>query len=310
MKRRSVPGVDSAADVVVLESRALRLEVDPAHGGSLRSMRTPGARRDWLFFDQGRRPARLTGRESFDDVWSGGFEELFPNDAPGRFEGRDLPDHGELWNAPLSVVSQDEQSLLLRRECRSVPARFEKRIALAGAGLVLDYRITNASREPFHFLFKLHPAMDVQAGDRILLPGGRVNPVDQEFGTRFARGPAAWPQVPDREGRPFDLSLVPPRSSAAREFVYVSDLPAGWCGIERAGGRERIIFEFPLEVLPFCWLFMTFGGWRDYYTVVLEPCTNMPKDLGAAVAAGQCARLDAGGTLECAVTIRVESDSV
>jgi len=90
----------------------------------------------------------------------------------------------------------------------------------------------------------------------------------------------------------------------------VSDLPAGWCGIERAGGRERIIFEFPLEVLPFCWLFMAFGGWRDYYTVVLEPCTNMPKDLGAALAAGQCARLDAGGTLDCAVTVRVETDSV
>jgi galactose mutarotase-like enzyme len=262
-----------------------------------------------LFYDAGRRPNGLTGRESFDDVWSGGFEELFPNDAPGRFEGRDLPDHGELWNAPLSVVSQDELSLLLRRECRSVPARFEKGIALAGAGLVLQYRITNTSREPLHFLFKLHPAMDVEAGDRILLPGGRVTPVDQGFGTRFARGPATWPRVPDREGRPFDLSLVLPKSRAAREFVYVSDLPAGWCGIERAGGGERIIFEFPLEVFPFCWLFMTFGGWRDYYTVVLEPCTNMPKDLDVALTAGRCARLDAGATLECAVRIRIETDN-
>ena len=34
---------------------------------------------------------------AYDDVWAGGWEELFPNDAPGAFEGRDLPDHGEWW---------------------------------------------------------------------------------------------------------------------------------------------------------------------------------------------------------------------
>jgi hypothetical protein len=83
MKHRPVPGTDPAAEVVLLESPALRLEVAPAQGGNIRSLRTPGSLRDWLFYDPGRRPARLNGGESFDDVWSGGFEELFPNDAPG-----------------------------------------------------------------------------------------------------------------------------------------------------------------------------------------------------------------------------------
>jgi hypothetical protein len=50
-------------------------------------------------------------------------------------------------------------------------------------------------------------------------------------------------------------------------------------------------------------LFLTYGGWRDCYTAVLEPCTNMPKDLAEAVHAGQSARLDAGDVFHTSVAV-------
>jgi hypothetical protein len=35
-------------------------------------------------------------------------------------------------------------------------------------------------------------------------------------------------------------------------------------------------------VFPFCWLFITYVGFLSHRTVVLEPCSNMPKDLHKA----------------------------
>ena len=61
-----------------------------------------------------------------------------------------------------------------------------------------------------------------------------------------------------------------------------------------AGATLRIHFD--RSVLPFTFLFLAYGGWRDCYTAVLEPCTNMYKDLAASVRAGYPARLEPGDT--------------
>jgi hypothetical protein len=112
--------------------------------------------------------------------------------------------------------------------------------------------------------------------------------------------------VPGQDGSLVDLSRVPAAGSHRREFVYVRDLPEGWCGIQRGNSGERIIVTFPHAVFPYCWLFMPYGGWRDYYTVVLEPCTNMPKDLGQAMQLGQSAKLAGHGVLDCAVQVSLK----
>jgi hypothetical protein len=61
--------------------------------------------------------------------------------------------------------------------------------------------------------------------------------------------------------------------------------------------------RFDAGSLPYVWLFLTYGGWRDLYTAVLEPCTNMPKDLAEAARLNQSARLDPGA--EFATTVAV-----
>lgn len=245
---------------------------------------------------------------AYDDVWAGGFEELFPNDAPGVFDGHVLADHGELWNATLEIVGRQAQRVGFRHACVTVPAVVEKAIILdpAGTGIVLRYSLHNAGRTALRYLFKLHSAMRVEAGDRILLPGGTVSRVEAAV-SGIVKGSESyrWPGVDGCDGASTDLALVRPPESALREFVYVSDLPAGWCGLLRSRTGERIRFAYPLEVFPYCWLFITYGGWRGHYTVVLEPCTNMPKDLGTACADGRCAELAAGAsrTFEVYVTI-------
>jgi hypothetical protein len=295
--------------LIVLASNESRVEIDSTRGGCVRSVQTGRPPSEWIYFDAARRPATLPREVVYDDVWAGGFEELFPNDAPGLFDGNTLPDHGELWNAPFEVVSQEAKSVHLRYSCVTVPALVEKTLRLddSAARVILRYRIDNIGKTHLRYLFKLHAAMRVEAGDRILLPGGTVTAVDPSF-SRILAGAEAyrWPIVGGLAGSPSDLSIVRSRKSSLQEFVYVSDLPAGWCGILRARTGERLRFQYPLEVFPYCWLFITYGGWRGHYTVVLEPCTNMPKGLSAACAAGCCATLEAGESREFDVRLSVE----
>lgn len=296
-----------SAAVCTLENEALRLTVDAARGGSITDLRGGASGDQWFLQEPARREAWPPDHSVYDDVWSGGFEELFPNDAPGEFDGRALPDHGELWNHPFDIVDASATTLRMRRDCTSVNAMVEKSITLDAEGAVatFTYRLTNRDRSPLWHLFKLHAAMRVEAGDRLLLPGGTVSPVEPGFGALSRAGDHAWPVLTDDDGRPLDLSVVRAASDRFREFVYVSGLPAGSCGLRRAHTGESFVIEYPLSVFPHCWLFITYGGWRDYNTVVLEPCTNRPKDLAAAKAASACAVLAPGEKREFSIRIAI-----
>jgi len=246
---------------------------------------------------------------SYDDHWNGGWDDLFPNDAPGTFEGYRLPDHGELWSQPWEVVRTSPVEFSVRHQCATVPASVEKTVRIGeGAECCVHYVVKNHGAEPFYFLFKLHPAIAVKPNDRILLPGGCVVPVDPTFSRMLGSAePFDWPVGRGVRGERIDLSIVPPEGGGLQEFVYVTDLPEGWCGVRDGRTGAEIRIEFPLEVLPYCWLFMTYGGWRNHFTVVLEPCTNFPKELSEAYQTGSCASLLPQGTLDFTVTVRLSS---
>ena len=235
------------------------------------------------------------GNENYDQQWRGGFEELFPNDAPVVFEGRALRDHGELWDSEWDVIECLSQTVTLRQTCETVPVEVTKKVSLSPSRpeVSICYTLENKSDHQLFYLFKLHPALRIEEEDRIILPGGgTVLPVDLGFSTIIGQsGPFQWPMVLDSKGKFVDLSIVGSWKSKKREFVYVKDLTIGQCGIRRAKTREEIRIEFPLAEFPFCWLFITYGGFLDHYTVVLEPCTNMPKDLRHARENGTCAVL-------------------
>jgi hypothetical protein len=291
---------------LVLHSPALRCAVAPDRGLSLTSLTGPSGD-EWLMYDPARGPAAAGPGAAYDDVWRGGFEELFPSDAPGPFDGRELPDHGELWRSPFAVTEQGEQAVAGTLACASVPATVRKRVALdpARPAVALDYAITNTGAAPLRFLFKLHAALRVEGEDRVELPGGTVTAVTPGFGALASDAPRPWPAPVDDAGRLLDLSRVRPREARFREFVYVRDMPAGWCGVARARTGERLRLTCDRAVFPECWLFITYGGWRDYHTIVLEPCTNWPKDLSEAAARGRCAVLAPGATLATRVTVEI-----
>jgi hypothetical protein len=296
----------------VLESDSLRAVVLPALGARVWELEDKARGRQWIW---NRGLANLREQPvgaCYDDAWAGGWEELFPNDAPGLFEGRNLPDHGEWWASPWKIVEQYEGAepglrLTSRMSVMQVSCSKEFRLLADGATLAVRYAIRSEERLPFHFLFKQHLPIRLTPDCKLRLPGGRARAVDASFGSRLSTTDEfEWPHAPGREGVA-DFRDLPAESSRQQEFLYVRELPEPWCGVDDPRQAASIRMRFDFTILPYVWLFLTYGGWRGHYTAVLEPCTNLPKDLTEAARLGQSARLEPGQEFATGVSVTVSS---
>ena len=306
-----VRGLVEGFDAVILQNQWLRAVVIPSLGGRVWELEDRVRGRQWIWHRRDVRLAVAQPGAVYDDVWAGGWEELFPNDAPGSFEGRMLPDHGEWWTRSWDSEAADHGTgvrLRLATRCSVIRASCIKEFGLSADApeLSVSYSIRSEEREPFHFLFKQHLPVSISPGCRLVLPGGTTEAVDREFGTIVTHaGVFPWPFAPLGGGGTADLREVPAQTSGAREFLYVSELPDGWCGVDDENLAASLRLCFDRGAFPFVWLFLSYGGWRDTYTAVLEPCTNKPKDLGEAVRRSHTARLAPGQTFRSAVTARL-----
>ena len=292
--------------VVVLENRHLRVVICPALGARILHFedRATGTDMLWHNPDVAHRPVSVGA--SYDDNFAGGWDELFPNDLEDAVGDVTYPDHGELWSQPWTASTmaavEGEVTLHLSLAGTATTATVEKWLTLrAGESqLRMRHRITNTGARPLDFLWKLHPALAIDEGDTVDVPGQTCELVDPSFGRTAAPARFAWPHASQVDGSSIDLRVVP-ALDGTREFVYVRDLTDGWCALHRRKLGMGFGLVFPVEVFSSVWLFMTFGGWRGHSTVVLEPCTTVPKDLNEAIRAGSARRLAPGESLECTV---------
>ena len=296
---------------IILGNGIVSAELIPGLGGRVWNLRDHAADKQWIWHNPNVPLRKCQPADAYDDNWSGGWEELFPNDAAGTFEGRDLPDHGEWWSSAWSWQAgreaDDVVEVTLRHQGPITRADCTKTYTLRRDSRTLDvrYSIRNTASTGMHFLFKQHLAVALAAGDRIDLPGGVVTAVDRDFSTRIDHSVTfRWPH----SSPAVDLSIAPPPEQRHREFVYVAELPEPWCGVTDAVTGASLRMHYSAAALPFVWLFMTYGGWRDLYTAVLEPCTNMPKDLNEALRTNRCAFLPAGDSFETAVRVELRSN--
>jgi hypothetical protein len=80
-----------------LENDVLRVVVLPEAGAKIWQIHYKPMGADLLWNNPLQCPAQQPLHTSYDDTWSGGWDELFPNDEAGELFHHNLPDHGELW---------------------------------------------------------------------------------------------------------------------------------------------------------------------------------------------------------------------
>jgi hypothetical protein len=296
---------------IEVENEVLHLVVLPETGAKVWQIHYKPLAVDLLWNNPSLAPARQALHASYDDAWSGGWDELFPNDEAGELLGYNLPDHGELWTGEWEVERVEdggqpglhlryitpvsrflvEKTLLLRPEC---------------AVLQVTYKLTNQGGKEFPFLFKLHPAFAVSANHRIDFPAMTVRR-EPEFAGTLEGAPLTfpWPYA-EVGGKILDLRQVPDTHSGAVHFFYGTEMAAGWCGITNRANRLAAAVRFDPEVFSSCWLFATHGGWRDLNVAVLEPATGYPYRMQTMLDRGQARWVAPGESLETTVLLTVQ----
>jgi hypothetical protein len=296
---------------VVLENRYLRVVILPAAGAKILQITYKPLDADLLWENPRSAPARLPINSRYDDVWSGGWDELFPNDEATLIDGEAYPDHGELWTADWRAEtygSADEVGVRLRVATPISAITFEKTISLRRDSMQLEFRhaLRNPGTAPFPFLWKLHPALAVSPAHRIDFPDMQVVR-EPAFPGTLSGAPLSfrWPHALI-DGADVDLRRIPDITARQLVFFYGTQMQAGWCALANTATQLACGLVFDQTVFPSCWLFASYGGWRGHNVAVLEPCTGYPVDFAAMRATGRQRTLEAGGSLETRVLFTVQ----
>ncbi len=296
---------------VVLENRFLRLVILPEAGAKIWQITYKPHDADLLWNNPRIAPARQPGNARYDDVWSGGWDELFPNDEVAVIESETYPDHGELWTGNWTsdlLSNADEVSVRLRYFTPISSVEVEKTIRLRRdqARIEFHHRFTNRGRTEFPFLWKLHPAMAVSPQHRIDFPPMQVGLEAAFPGTLAgAQEHAAWPFIQTPGGQ-VDLRCICPEEARQLYFFYGTQMKGNWCALTNTATGLACGLQFDPDVFRCSWLFATYGGWRNYNVAVLEPCTGYPLNFEAMKAAGWHRTLAPGESLETGVRFLVQ----
>jgi hypothetical protein len=203
-----------------------------------------------------------------------------------------------LWTTRLSWEI-NEQALVLHGKLACSGLVYERRMSLRPDTPHLDfsYRISNYTNQPRRFLWKLHAALAVQPGDTIVCPARKAQVVDLAWSRFKTLAPFDWPKV---EGLSADVIPAP---DGTMDFFYLFDLESGELGWRSPNAGLKLNYQFDLKVFPYAWLFASYGGFNDHYTVILEPCTTMPISVNEAAARNQCSKLGPSQTLDTQVAL-------
>jgi galactose mutarotase-like enzyme len=291
---------------ILIENRFLRLVVLPEAGGKIWQITYKPLDTPILWNNPRILPAKHAIHARYDDVWSGGWDELFPNDEAGALQGEYLPDHGELWTGNWSAEpfqDADAAGVHLRFTTPISSFLVERTIRLRPQSpqCEIQYRFTNQNSETYPFLWKLHPAFAVSAQHRIDFPA-MTAVREPGFPGTLGDAPLSfpWPHA-SLGGKTIDLRQVPDPSSRAVHFFYGTEMAAGWCAVTNQTNGLASALRFDPEIFTSCWLFASHGGWRNLNVAALEPATGHPFQIQSMIDAGRARWLAPGESLETTV---------
>jgi galactose mutarotase-like enzyme len=259
--------------VHTLVNESVSIGLVPQLGGRVVSLRDRAAGREWL---DGWAPAstrRLWAPSDpavFETGPGAGLDECFPTVLPCRVNGRDLPDHGELWNSEPSheFVAVDDGAFTCRWQLHCLPLTFERRIVLHGRSVRFEYRVGNTADVPTPFLWAWHPLFSLRRGDQLVFA--------PSVKTCFPPGGGAlapWPC--DVTGNDLSRAKIRPAAPAMAK-VFVGPLETGSAEIRSARGA-RLCLAWPADLFPYAGVWITRGFWKGLHHWAVEP-TNAAVD--------------------------------
>jgi hypothetical protein len=274
-------------EVYVLNNEEVELAVVPELGAKIVSLKNLRTGREWMWHPPGGlKLFRNRPGDDFSQSPLAGADECLPTISSCSWQGRTLPDHGELWNAPWSVDSEAWKSGILKTwtQLKISPFEFERTIELLEDEIQITYQLKNRGAVPEHFLWAIHPLLRLRPGDQLNLPAS----------TRALLNGEAWI---DAVG-----SAIPEKNCAK---VFAAPVSEGVVAINNPATGDYLEFGWdPLENNTLG-LWLTRGGWHGHHHFALEPMNADTDSLVEAVERKRSGVVDASGMASWRLAIRI-----
>lgn len=297
--------------MITLENESLLIRIGTGRGARVESFLDKETGKDWVWKPDNYKSQHankiLDLAAGFDDNWAGGWEEIFPNDAPSEYAGYKLVDHGEVWRR--SWVQEESDSLnevSFSINCETYPMFVKKRYVLNDnfPELIIQYEIESRASQELPYIFKLHPALAIETDDEFRMPSSKMEPVALGFSRLLGEEKLTpFPIGHNSQGEPVAINKVHPNDNHLREFVKISELSKGQGALFNKRSQKELRFCFKQDVLSYIWLFQSYGGFMNHYVAMLEPTNAGHYDLAQASQNNQCGRLMPGELKSFSISI-------
>jgi hypothetical protein len=281
-----------------LENDKLLVEIGRGRGARVERFLDKSINRDWVWKPKSKiedEDLPVSSDKSFDQFWAGGWEEVFPNDASTEINGFKLPDHGEAWRRHWFEEVNGDNQVKFSLHCENYPLLLKKTFKLDEVlpRLIVNYEIISVSDQALPFIFKIHPPIAIEAGDRFIMPESVMKPIAIDF-SRIIGSPqvSRYPFGIGKNGLRVSIDKALENDGYSREFVDLTELSSGSCSIYNPDSRTELKFEFPSNILNHIWLFESFGGFLNHYVVMPEPTNTGHYDLAVAAHEKSCGTIN------------------
>ncbi|HEU5122454.1 MAG TPA: hypothetical protein VFW05_00165 [Verrucomicrobiae bacterium] len=264
-------------EVYELSNQELAVAVVPELGARIISLRNRRTGREWMWHPPG--GLKLFRNRSGDPFFKSplvGMDECLPTIEPCVWNGRLLPDHGEVWSAAWSVDEELWANGILKTEVelKQSPFRFERTLELQGNEIQLSYELTHSGTQDECYLWSLHPLLRLQPGDALNLPESTRELI-----------PAGQMEIAD---------LILAEGRCAKTFA--TPLSEGFVELENRISGDRLAFEWNAAENDTLGIWLTRGGWHGHHHLALEPTNGDSDALSIAAAQSRCGIVRAGSS--------------
>ncbi|MBS1600931.1 MAG: hypothetical protein JST75_22150 [Bacteroidetes bacterium] len=285
-------------EILTIKNDQLSLSIAPELGGKIISIFNIPLQKEFLWINKNLSLKINQPGDDYDSNFLGGIDELIPNDIPETIDHISYPDHGELWTCVLNHKISNEKIHVYGHLPLS-GLDYEKTIWTDESSPVIhiSYKIKNTTQSQRNFLWKLHAALNVEAGDKIITNAKHGKVVDPQYSRFTDTNEFDWPMI---EG--INASIIPPNNNSM-DFFYLYDISIAEMQLLSKDDKTLFSYSYDKKIFPYEWYFASYGGFLNHYTVILEPCSAMPISVSEAKQKKQCTILNAGEELTTSVKI-------
>ncbi|TDN91551.1 hypothetical protein EV279_1052 [Microbacterium sp. BK668] len=256
--------------------------VDPRRGGKITSLQDRSGS-EWLAQTD---PAReVTAEARFVDAEMAGWDECAPTIAACTVRGRELPDHGDLWNRPMTPDGQE-----LHAHGETFEYRFSRSMSESpGGGIRLTYECSTPLRN-LPFLWAAHPQFLAETGSSVQIDERASRALDVEHPEV---GYVPWSE---------ELATIDSleRGSTRKLWVHPDEAPT-WAKL--VSPRRGTLALSWSEGCRYLAVWFDHAAVNTQPVIAIEPALAFSDSLATAIELGRAAHLEPGKPLRWWVDI-------